>query len=330
MMSKKHSAVLAVILLFCFALCGCVGQVSVEASHSPSNGASVEPSPTVSEEPKPSVQNLNFDVQYTLSDNNLVGEMTVVEHFFEVYSPAVINSYEELEAFYNRYQREIPAEAERYDEAFFAKHSLILFGVHEVDELIWHEVENISLVDGKSIIIEINRMSPEVGDLAEGGYSFYIATDQKLPSDTPIEWKVTDIAILTVKAQYYPAESAVESTLPSAVISSKQELEEYISRYASRDAVFKEAAKEYDDDYFKWKSLLFIQLKESDPLVKPSVECVFSIVWEGKIVVEIEHAKSEETQSGTVYNIFITIFQGPLCGFGADTLIEVTEANAYD
>ena len=170
-------------------------------------------------------------------------------------------------------------------------------------------------------------MSPEVGDLAEGGYSFYIATNQKIASDTPIELKVTDIKILTVKTQYYFTENISECALPSAVIRSKQELEEYISRYASHDAVFAEAAKEYDDNYFKEKTLLFIQLKASDPSVKPFVARALSIIGEEKIVVEIERIENEETQSKDFYNIFITIFQGPLGGFGADTQIEVIESD---
>ena len=113
-MSKKHSAVLAVILLFCFALCGCVGQVSGEASHSPSNGASVEPSPTVSEEPKPSVEQIGFEAQCFEWDLNCTG--------YEA-STVIVNSRRELEEYYKNnkkdkdYQLEL-IEKLPYDDAF--------------------------------------------------------------------------------------------------------------------------------------------------------------------------------------------------------------------
>lgn len=323
-MMRKRSAVLTIMLLFCFSLCGCIGQPS--SGEDPSKGANVETSPTASGEPKPCVQELDFDMQYTNSEENCVGNSKIVEHFFEVYSPTVVNSYEELEAFYSQFQREIPVEATRYGEVFFEEHSLILFGVHEIDELIWHEVESVYLVDEKSITVKIKRVSPEAGDLAEGNFSFYIATNQKIASDTPIELKVTDIAVLTVQAQYYSAERASESVLPSAVICSKQALEEYISRYASQEAVFAEAAKEYDDNYFKEKTLLFISIKAGEPSVKPFVERALSIIWEEKIVIEIGRMENEETQGEDVYHIFITVFRGPSGGFSADTQIEVIES----
>lgn len=323
-MMRKRSAVLTIMLLFCFSLCGCIGQPS--SGEYPSKGASAEPIPTASEKLQASMQELDFDMQYTNSGENCVGNSEIVEHFFEVYSPTVVNSCEELEAFYSQSQKKIPAEAARYDEAFFQAHSLILFGAHEVDELIWHEVESVYLVDEKSITVKIKRVSPEAGDLAEGNFSFYIATNQKIASDTPIELKVTDIAVLTVQAQYYSAERASESVLPSAVICSKQALEEYISRYASQEAVFAEAAKEYDDNYFKEKTLLFISIKAGEPSVKPFVERALSIIWEEKIVIEIGRMENEETQGEDVYHIFITVFRGPSGGFSADTQIEVIES----
>ena len=182
--------------------------------------------------------------------------------------------------------------------------------------------------DEKHITVEINTFVPEANSPAEMGYSFYIATDQKLPSDTPIELKNTNLSVLFVSTKDYPTENTSESTLPPAVIGSKQELEEYISRYASRDAVFKEAAKEYDDDYFKENSLIFIQLEKGDPSTKPSVKRVLYIYDEKRLVIEIEHIENDETRDEAVYNIFMTKFGGPSYGFGVDTRIEVIESDS--
>lgn len=43
-MMRKRSAVLTIMLLFCFSLCGCIGQPS--SGEDPSKGANVETSPT--------------------------------------------------------------------------------------------------------------------------------------------------------------------------------------------------------------------------------------------------------------------------------------------
>ena len=79
-MMRKRSAVLTIMLLFCFSLCGCIGQPS--SGEDPSKGANVETSPTASGEPKPCVQELDFDMQYTNSEENCVGNSKIVEHFF--------------------------------------------------------------------------------------------------------------------------------------------------------------------------------------------------------------------------------------------------------
>lgn len=80
-MTSKRTAVLAVMLLFCFLLCGCIGQPS--SGEYPSKGASAEPSPTASEKPQASVQELEFDMQYTNSGENCVGNSKIVDHFLK-------------------------------------------------------------------------------------------------------------------------------------------------------------------------------------------------------------------------------------------------------
>ena len=56
------------------------------------------------------------------------------------------------------------------------------------------------------------------------------------------------------------------------------------------------------------------------------MERALSIIWEEKIVIEIGRMENEETQGEGVYDIFITVFQEPSCGFSADTQIEVIES----